>query len=344
MEPITNEFNQTVKPSSPLREAWLRLRRNRMAVLGLVVVALYFLLALLAPVLPFYPYERQAIDHQNLPPSLEPAGKVMMATRTAYLELLKQAEKRTDYTQAERETIDRLAAAVKTDAVHGQVYLGGTDQLGRDMLSRTVHGGRVSILVGLVGTVAALLIGIVIGAIAGYAGGKVDAVLMRIVDIIYGLPYMLLVIIMMALFGRSMLNLFVAIALVSWLDVARVVRGQIMSLKNAEFVEAARSMGAGHRRVVFRHLVPNTAGVLIVYATLVIPKCIISESFLSFLGLGVSAPLASWGSLISEGVKTMEMYPWQLLVPAATMTIFLFAINFLGDGLRDAFDPKSRNH
>ena len=170
---------------------------------------------------------------------------------------------------------------------------------------------------------------------------------MRFVDIMYGLPYMLIVIILMSMFrqeGRSsMVILFVAIALVSWLTIARVVRGQIISLKNAEFVEAARSMGAGPARIIFRHLLPNTLGVIIIFTTLSLPSFIMSESFLSFLGLGVSAPAASWGTLVSEGVRGMELYPWRLLVPALAMTIFLFAMNFLGDGLRDALDPQSKN-
>jgi oligopeptide transport system permease protein len=201
-------------------------------------------------------------------------------------------------------------------------------------------------MIGIVGTITAVLIGILIGAISGYVGGHLDNLLMRFVDIMYGLPYMLLVIILMSMFkdnSNSMVILFVAIAMVSWLTIARVVRGQIISLKNSEYVEAARSMGAGTGRIIFRHLLPNTLGVIIIYATLSLPSFIMNESFLSFLGLGVSAPAASWGSLVSEGVQGMELYPWRLLVPALTMTVFLFAMNFLGDGLRDALDPQSKN-
>ena len=166
---------------------------------------------------------------------------------------------------------------------------------------------------------------------------------MRIVDIIYGLPYMMLVIIFMAIFGRNIMNLFFALAIVSWLTVARVVRGQIISLKNAEFVEAARSMGVSTGRIIFRHLVPNTLGVIIVFTTLRIPTFIMLEAFLSFLGLGVSAPFASWGSLIGDAVQGMNLYPWRLFFPAIVMVVFLFAMNFLGDGLRDALDPQSKN-
>jgi oligopeptide transport system permease protein len=211
------------------------------------------------------------------------------------------------------------------------------------MLSRIIYGGQVSIAIGFIGTITSVLIGIVVGAFAGYLGGKVDYILMRIVDVIYGLPYMLLVIIMMAIFGRNILNLFFALAIVSWLTVARMVRGQIISLKNSEFVEAARSMGASTRRIIFRHLVPNSLSVIIVFSTLRIPAFIMMESFLSFLGLGVQAPYASWGALVGDAVEGMSLYPWRLFFPALAMTLFLFAMNFLGDGLRDAFDPQSKN-
>ena len=254
-----------------------------------------------------------------------------------------EKQKRTTYTAAEQAELDKMYAEVETDPYHNRVYILGTDSLGRDVLSRTIYGGRISIAVGLLGTVTALLLGVIIGAIAGYAGGWVDTFIMRFVDVMYGLPYMLIVIIMMAIMGRNIFILFIAIALVSWLSIARVVRGQIISLKNSEFVEAAQSMGASPWRIIWKHLLPNTIGIIIVYSSLSLPSFIMNESFLSFLGLGVSAPLASWGSLVSEGVKSMELYPWLLLVPSIAMTIFLFAMNFLGDGLRDAFDPQSKN-
>ena len=200
-----------------------------------------------------------------------------------------------------------LKADIAVNPAHKRVYIMGTDNLGRDMLTRTIYGGRISMMVGLIGTIVAVLLGILVGAIAGYAGGKLDNYLMRFVDIMYALPYMLIVIIMMALFrkeGRSsIVILFVAIALVSWLQIARVVRGQFISLKNSEFVEAARSMGASSARIIFRHLLPNTLGVIIIFTSLSLPSFIMSESFLSYLGLGVSAPDASWGTLVSEGVE-----------------------------------------
>ncbi|MCK9548913.1 MAG: ABC transporter permease, partial [Sphaerochaeta sp.] len=236
-----------------------------------------------------------------------------------------------------------MQAEITATKKHDRRYYLGTDYSGRDMLSRIIYGGQVSIAIGLIGSLTSVLIGIILGAIAGYLGGKVDFILMRIVDIMYGLPYMLLVIIFMAIFGRNIMNLFVALAMVSWLTVARMVRGQIMSLKNSEYVEAARSMGASTGRIIFRHMVPNSLSVIIVYSTLRVPAFIMQESFLSFLGLGVQAPFASWGSLVGDAVNGMTLYPWKLIFPAIAMTIFLFAMNFFGDGLRDAFDPQSKN-
>jgi oligopeptide transport system permease protein len=338
-----NEFDQVMRPVSLWADAWRRLKKNRMALAGLYVVSFYIVITLFAPILPVYPYEEQVIAHANLPPSFRPAGEVMIDTRVAYMRKVVKAEARSSFNAKEEGDIEAMKADVKVNPDHKRVYLLGTDALGRDMLSRILYGGRISIMIGLVGTITATLVGILLGSIAGYAGGRVDNFIMRVVDILYGLPYMLVVIIMMAVFGKNVFNLFIAIALVSWLTLARVVRGQVISLKNAEFVEAARSMGASPARIVFRHLTPNTLGVIVVFATLLVPDFIMSESFLSFLGLGVSAPLASWGSLVSEGTNTMELYPWQLLVPAIAMTLFLFAMNFLGDGLRDALDPQSKN-
>lgn len=339
----TNEFDQTVKPVSLWADAWKRLKKNKMALAGLWITIAYILIAVLAPVLPFYPYEEQVIAHQNLPPSLKPAGEVMLRSTEAYMYKVAKKEKRTGLSEEQQFKLAEMQEDVRTNPVHQRRYLLGTDALGRDTLSRVIYGGRVSIMIGFIGTITALLVGILIGAIAGYIGGWVDNLIMRFVDIMYGLPYMLIVIIMMAILGQNIFILFIAIALVSWLTIARVVRGQVISLKSSEFIEAARSMGARKRRIIVKHLLPSTIGIIIVYSSLSLPSFIMNESFLSFLGLGVSAPLASWGSLVSEGVSTMTLYPWQLLVPAGTMTIFLFAMNFLGDGLRDAFDPQSKN-
>ena len=340
---LTNEFNQTMKPVSLWTDAWRRLRKNRMAFAGLILIFVYIGLTLASPILPIYSYEQQVIDHANLAPSFRPAGEVMIKTRTAYMKQTMEAEGRTEFNDEEKAQLAAMEQDVQSNPVHKRVYILGTDQLGRDMLSRILYGGRISIMIGLVGTITAVLVGVIVGSISGYIGGRLDNFIMRTVDIVYSLPYMLLVIIMMALFGKNIINLFIAIALVSWLTLCRVVRGQIISLKNSEFVEAAKSMGASTPRILFRHLTPNTIGIIVVFSTLMLPQFIMSESFLSFLGLGVSAPMASWGSLVSEGANVMDLYPWQLLVPAISMTLFLFAMNFLGDGLRDALDPQSKN-
>ncbi len=218
----------------------------------------------------------------------------------------------------------------------------GTDLLGRDMLARVVYGGRISILIGLVGTLVSLVIGVAYGAISAYAGGKVDEVMMRIVDVLYSLPYIFLVILLLTVFTKSLLLLFVALGAVQWLTMARIVRGQVLSLKNQNFVEAARALGAGDARIVFGHIVPNTLGPVIVYTTLTIPAIILQEAFLSFLGLGVQPPDASWGVLVSEGAQMIAFFPWLTIFPGLALALTLFAFNFLGDGLRDALDPQDR--
>lgn len=244
-------------------------------------------------------------------------------------------------------------------------HLMGTDEAGRDMFARVLQGGRISLMVGLISTLVSLIVGVSYGAIAGYLGGKIDNVMMRIVDIIYAIPYILIVIVLLSAFkgentpgiikslsetfggvGNAGLSqiflLFFALGLVSWLTMARVVRGQILSLKNQEFVMAAKATGVGTLSIIFRHLVPNALGPVIVYATLTVPSVMLTEAFLSFLGLGVQAPYASWGSLCADGIKNIAIFPWQLIFPGVTMALTLFSLNFLGDGLRDALDPQTR--
>jgi len=217
----------------------------------------------------------------------------------------------------------------------------GTDTLGRDLFARLLYGGRISIMVGLVATFVALVIGVSYGAIAGFAGGKADAVMMRIVDIMYALPFTIFVILLMVFFGRNIFLLFFAIGAVEWLTMARIVRGQVLTVKRMEFIEAARALGFGRRRIIFRHIIPNVLGPIIVYTTLTIPAVMLLEAFLSFLGLGVQPPMSSWGVLIKDGADKMEEFWWLLVFPGSVFSLMLFSLNFLGDGLRDALDVRA---
>ena len=223
-------------------------------------------------------------------------------------------------------------------------HLLGTDTLGRDLLSRIIYGARISLLVGFVATGVALIIGVSWGIIAGYYGGRIDSVMMRIVDVLYGLPFIIFIILLMVIFGRNIWLLFGAIGAVEWLTMSRIVRAQVIGLKNQEFVLAAQAMGVSNLMMFKRHLLPNILGPIAIYATLTIPQVMLLESFLSFLGLGIQPPMSSWGTLIKDGVESMEEYRWLLIYPGITFTITLFALNFFGDGLRDALDPKTSDN
>lgn len=307
------ERDAFVRGTSLWRDAWRRLLKNKLAVFGLVVVILVTIASITGPtviqkVFGFTPDYIPTHDDKltrSFPPFTGPDGKFSW------------------------------------------LHPMGTDNAGRDQLARVLQGGQISLFVGILSTVVSLLIGVSYGAIAGYAGGRVDNLMMRIVDVLYSLPYIILVIVLLSLFRsqtpRGQLTLlFIAIGSVSWLTMARIVRGQILSLKNQEFVLAARATGVSAPRIIFRHLIPNTLGPVIVYATLTIPQIMLTEAFLSFLGLGVQAPLSSWGSLAADGVTNIAVFPWQLIFPGATMALTLFSLNFLGDGLRDALDPQMR--
>ena len=218
----------------------------------------------------------------------------------------------------------------------------GTDSSGRDLLVRVAIGGRISLMVGVASALIAVIVGTLYGSIAGYLGGKTDSVMMRILEILNSFPIMFFVILLVTFFGRNILLIFAAIGMVSWLDMARIVRGQTLSLKRKEFIEAAHVGGVSTWKIVVRHIVPNVLGVVVVYASLLVPSMILFESFLSFLGLGTQEPLSSWGALLSDGANSMEVSPWLLLYPAGFLVVTLFCFNFIGDGLRDALDPKDR--
>lgn len=273
------------------QDAFLRLRKNTLAMFSAVFLLALLVVAVLTPWIAPYSYEMQNLNLGASPPSL-------------------------------------------------QHWL-GTDVLGRDQLTRMLYGSRISLAVGFIATGVALLIGVTWGLIAGYIGGRTDTVMMRVVDAMYALPFAVFVILLTVAFGRSLLLLFLAIGAVEWLTMARIVRGQVVSVRRQEFVEAAVAMGLGRTQIIARHVLPNVLGPVIVYTTLTIPSVILLESFLSFLGLGVQPPQSSWGALIAAGVQTMEEYPWLLIFPALTLSLTLFALNFLGDGLRDALDPRS---
>lgn len=235
---------------------------------------------------------------------------------------------------------DWMMMSAAPDSASGHYF--GTDSSGRDLLVRVAIGGRISLMVGIAAALVAILLGTLYGALSGYLGGRIDAVMMRTLEILNAFPFMFFVILLVTFFGQNIFLIFVAIGAVSWLDMARIVRGQTLSLKGKEFIEAARVSGVATRGIVLRHIVPNVLGVVVVYASLLVPGMILFESFLSFLGLGTQEPLSSWGALLSDGANSMEVSPWLLLFPAGFLVVTLFCFNFIGDGLRDALDPKDR--
>jgi oligopeptide transport system permease protein len=316
------ETVEIIKGTSLWRDAWRRLLQNKLAVFGMIVLAIMIVAVAIGP--------------------------TIISWTTGY---------NYDLIPTDRNLVKAMPPSLQ--------HLMGTDDAGRDLFARVLQGGRISLMVGIISTIVSLIVGVTYGATAGYLGGRIDNLMMRIVDILYSIPYILIVIVLLSVFGgpstpawiqwisatlggagnqglSQIFLLFFALGLVSWLTMARVVRGQVLSLKNQEFVMAAKATGVSTFGIIFRHLVPNTLGPVIVYATLTVPSVMLTEAFLSYLGLGVQAPFASWGSLAADGVKNIAIFPWQLLFPGLTMALTLFSLNFLGDGLRDALDPQTR--
>ena len=352
IEPVPDLAESLEQGTSLWTDAWFRLRKNRIALFGLWTFLVIAIVCLAGPFFTGYSYEATEI---TLKASV-PLERILLKTqfrkvgepRKSYLALSNLEDEFLEKTPAERraivEQVEKGEEYREGNVAYrqsNQRHFFGTDPLGRDLLTRVLVGGRISLAVGFAATLVSIVIGVVWGAVAGFAGGKVDTVMMRFADILYALPFTVIVILLMVMFGRNFVLLFVAIGAVEWLNMSRIVRGQIIALKNQEFIEAAISLGLPAHRIMFRHLIPNVMGSIIIYTTLTVPNVMLLEAVLSFLGLGVQPPLSSWGVLIDEGSRTMETSIWLLLFPAIFFSLTLFSLNFLGDGLRDALDPKS---
>ena len=291
--PLEREILQVQKKEETLgywQDAWIRLKKNKMALLGLIIIVCLIIVAIFGPIFSSHTYDEQNLMMTNSSPSWE--------------------------------------------------HWFGTDNLGRDIFIRVLYGARISLAIGIVASLLNLFIGVIYGGISGFCGGKIDRIMMNIVDILYSVPTLLYVILLMVILKPGLINIFIALGIGYWLQMARIVRGQILSMKEQEFILAARTIGVSKKRILFRHLLPNAMGAIIVTMTLAIPDAIFTEAFLSFIGLGVSAPMASWGVLASEGVNNLRAYPFQLFFPAVAISVTMLAFNFLGDGLRDVLDPK----
>ncbi len=366
--------NPETKSRSLFQLAVIRFRRNKAAMAGCVMMLLIALFAYLGPFFVSHRYDQVYSSYVTVAPSLEArpdeasledamrgvatrarvnldAFNVEGQTFTATLSAESPIDPRaTRYFDRANEFNNTQVVATENDGrvlkVEGNVsreyFFFGTDANGRDMVARVMLGGQISIAVGLLASLVSLGIGVLYGATAGYLGGRIDNVMMRFVEILYSLPFVFLVVVLVVFFGRSFILIFLVIGAVEWLDMARIVRGQTLALKRREFVGAAQALGLSDWQIIRRHIIPNTIGPVIVFVTVVVPKVILLESFLSFLGLGVQAPLTSWGALISEGASNIQSAPWLLIFPSIFFVATLFSLNFIGDGLRDALDPKDR--
>lgn len=354
--------------------AWARLKRNRAAMFSLYYLAFIAVISVFGPMVVPHEYTTIYGDYVRTPPSLlaypkpdmiqgalsdaikrmrvdikewHQDGSRVVVTVTSKkpiddrnIRYLDRSDAFDD-TKIESKSPDGLEMTMSS-AVKQQYFFFGTDNTGRDLLSRTLMAGRISLAIGLLAGVVAGVIGVIYGATAGFAGGRVDEVMMRIVDVLYSLPFIFFVIMLVVFFGRNFVLMFLAVGAVLWLDMARIVRGQALSIRRQEYVQAAEAMGVGQRGILVRHVIPSLLGPVVIYMTLLVPQVIILESFLSFLGLGVQEPMTSWGVLISVGAKNIGYANWLLLFPAFFLVSTLFALNFVGDGLRDALDPKDR--
>jgi len=363
-----------VQSRSLFQLAAMRFRRNNAAMAGSVMLVLITLFSFIGPHFLTHTYDQVFSSYVSVPPSLEPrpdvnnlqevmegvasrarvdlkefavSGQTFTATVTSSSAIDPRTTRYFDRTnEFENTKVVATEDEGRTLKLEGEVnreyFFFGTDTNGRDMLARVMLGGQISIAVGVLASLVSLGIGVVYGATAGYIGGRVDNVMMRFVEILYSLPFVFLVVVLVVFFGRSFILIFLVIGAVEWLDMARIVRGQTLALKRREFVGAAQALGLSDWQIIRRHIIPNTIGPVVVFVTVVVPKVILLESFLSFLGLGVQAPLTSWGALISEGANNMQSAPWLLIFPALFFVLTLFSLNFVGDGLRDALDPKDR--
>ncbi len=374
MTDITASPQPEITGRSLAQLAMMRFRRNKAAISGCVLLAFVTLFSFAGPLFVPHSYDQVFSSYVNVPPSLTPrpdpetlqdvAESVAQRARvtldsftvedgrfTAVISSGSEIDPRTiryfdrnnEFKNSEvvEQTADGRSLTVSGN-VDQITFPFGTDSNGRDLLVRVMLGGQISLAVGLAASLVSLGIGVVYGATSGYLGGRVDNVMMRIVEILYSLPFVFLVVVLVVFFGRSVILIFLVIGAVEWLEMARIVRGQTLSLKRREFVGAAEALGLTDWQIIRRHIIPNTIGPVIVFVTVIVPKVILLESFLSFLGLGVQAPLASWGTLISEGAASMQNAPWLLIFPAIFFVVTLFSLNFVGDGLRDALDPKDR--
>lgn len=364
----------STKSRSLFQLASLRFRRNRAAMAGSVLLVLIALFSFLGPQFLNHTYDQVFPSYVSIPPSLEArpdvnnlqdvvegiaararvnlkefevSGQSFTATVTSENEVdprtTRYFDRANEFENTKVTATEDNGRTLKLEGnVNREYFFFGTDSNGRDLLVRVMLGGQISITVGILASLVSLGIGVIYGATSGYIGGRVDNVMMRLVEILYSLPFVFLVVVLVVFFGRSFILIFLVIGAVEWLDMARIVRGQTLALKRREFVGAAQALGLTDWQIIRRHIIPNTIGPVVVFVTVVVPKVILLESFLSFLGLGVQAPLTSWGALISEGANNIQSAPWLLIFPATFFVLTLFSLNFVGDGLRDALDPKDR--